>query len=419
MLASLADITDGFAVDQLTHSLQTANPGRGGGSDDEVVVAALCHDIGKSVSVLNHPKIAAEILRPYVRPEVFSMIEVHQDFQGRHYYEYSEPGPNAASSTVVRRGSLLAEQFAERLGSGQLRSDYPTQPLEHFEAPGARGLQPDRTASKASATRMASVSDRQQARLEALQRLVIDLGRVTSTRSTRTEADAGRGVDLRVRRGRQHWGRALRGPAEVMGLAVTPVVVVDGGDDGTDTVARDAGAVDLSFLPVNLGHGVALRVGYDLCVSAGAQYVITFDVTVRTTPARWRPCWRRWSTMSPTSWWPRADWVRIRPRTGTRKAGVVVFAGIDSIYDRLPPDGLFQRVSGPASTMLSGRDRAPQQDRTRRPSCSSSPSSAVEGDRTTHLSGTNGLGRVEEGPQTSHNGFRYAAVVIGTWRRER
>ena len=74
MLRSLADITDGFAVDQLTHSLQTATMAERAGADDEVIVASLCHDIGKAVSVPNHPRIAAEILKPYVRSEVVEMI---------------------------------------------------------------------------------------------------------------------------------------------------------------------------------------------------------------------------------------------------------------------------------------------------------------------------------------------------------
>src|SRR5438552_9634559 len=95
LLRSLAGITDGFAVDQLTHSLQTATLAERAGADDELVVAALCHDIGKAISVMNHPRIAAEILRPYVRPEVQWAIEVHQDFQGRHYYEHLGMDPNA------------------------------------------------------------------------------------------------------------------------------------------------------------------------------------------------------------------------------------------------------------------------------------------------------------------------------------
>ena len=67
MLRSLAEITDGFAVDQLTHSLQTATLAERGGADDEMVFASLLHDIGKAVSVPNHPEIAAAIIKPYVR----------------------------------------------------------------------------------------------------------------------------------------------------------------------------------------------------------------------------------------------------------------------------------------------------------------------------------------------------------------
>ena len=74
MLESLSDVVDGFAVDQLTHCLQTATRAERAGADDELVVASLCHDIGKAVSVPNHPRIAAEILRPYVRPEVTAAI---------------------------------------------------------------------------------------------------------------------------------------------------------------------------------------------------------------------------------------------------------------------------------------------------------------------------------------------------------
>src|SRR5437588_10973468 len=95
LLRMLSDKVDGFAVDQLTHCLQTATRAERAGADPEVVLAALCHDIGKAVSVPNHPAIAAEILKPYVRDEVYRMILVHQDFQGRHYYAYFDRDPDA------------------------------------------------------------------------------------------------------------------------------------------------------------------------------------------------------------------------------------------------------------------------------------------------------------------------------------
>ena len=95
MLEGLVAITDGFAVDQLVHSLQTATRAEEAGADPEMVVASLCHDIGKYVSVPNHPRIAAEILRPYVRDEVVQVILAHQDFQGRHYYHHFGGDPDA------------------------------------------------------------------------------------------------------------------------------------------------------------------------------------------------------------------------------------------------------------------------------------------------------------------------------------
>lgn len=136
MLRSLEAITDGFAVDQLEHSVQTATRAERAGADPEVVVAALCHDIGKAVSVPNHPEIAAAILKPYVRPEVHEMIRVHQDFQGRHYYAHFGGDPDAREQ---HRAALdpevfaLAERFADDWDQVAFDPDYDTLPLEHFE----------------------------------------------------------------------------------------------------------------------------------------------------------------------------------------------------------------------------------------------------------------------------------------------
>jgi len=133
MLQSLAEVTDGFAVDQLTHCLQTATLAERAGADDEVVIASLCHDIGKAVSVPNHPKIAAAILQPYVRDDVYQMILVHQDFQGRHYYHHFGGDPNARDEYREEPWFDLAEQFADEWDQIAFDPDYDTLPLEHFE----------------------------------------------------------------------------------------------------------------------------------------------------------------------------------------------------------------------------------------------------------------------------------------------
>ncbi|MEI7479062.1 MAG: HD domain-containing protein [Actinomycetes bacterium] len=133
MLKNLEAIVDGFAVNQLVHSLQTATRAEEAGADEEVIVASLCHDLGKGISVANHPKIAAEILRPYVRPEVSTMIAVHQDFQGKHYYEFLGMDPNLRQNHLGKEYYELAEQFADDWDQTSFDPNYPTQSLEHFE----------------------------------------------------------------------------------------------------------------------------------------------------------------------------------------------------------------------------------------------------------------------------------------------
>jgi predicted HD phosphohydrolase len=133
MLEALGDITDGFAVDQLTHSLQTATRAEEAGADQEMVVAAVCHDIGKYVSVPNHPRIAAEILKPYVRDEVFHVIRTHQDFQGRHYYHHFGGDPDAREQYRGEPWFALGERFADEWDQTSFDPDYPTKPLSHFE----------------------------------------------------------------------------------------------------------------------------------------------------------------------------------------------------------------------------------------------------------------------------------------------
>jgi len=133
MLEGLGAITDGFAVDQLTHCLQTATRAEESGADTEMVVASLCHDIGKFVSVPNHPRIAAEILRPYVRDEIVQVILAHQDFQGRHYYHHFGGDPNARDQYRDEPWFALAETFADEFDQNSFDPDYPTKPLSHFE----------------------------------------------------------------------------------------------------------------------------------------------------------------------------------------------------------------------------------------------------------------------------------------------
>jgi glycosyltransferase involved in cell wall biosynthesis len=73
-------------------------------------------------------------------------------------------------------------------------------------------------------------------------------------------------------------------PTEACGLSLSTLVIVDGGEDKTAQVAKDAGAITFE-LTENLGHGYALRVGYALCIELGAQFCVTLDADGQNDPA--------------------------------------------------------------------------------------------------------------------------------------
>ena len=132
MIQGLSAITDGFSVDQMQHSLQTATRAEAAGADEEVIVASLLHDVGKLISVPNHPRIAAEILKPYVREDVYWMIATHQDFQGRHYYEHLGMNPNLRENHVGQPWFELAERFADEWDQKSFDPEFESLPLQHF-----------------------------------------------------------------------------------------------------------------------------------------------------------------------------------------------------------------------------------------------------------------------------------------------
>src|SRR3954453_1481638 len=70
----------GFAVDRLTHSLQTAARAEKAGRDDAYVLCALLHNVGDTLGSYNHAEIAASILKPFVSPELHWMVEQHAEF---------------------------------------------------------------------------------------------------------------------------------------------------------------------------------------------------------------------------------------------------------------------------------------------------------------------------------------------------
>jgi predicted HD phosphohydrolase len=133
VLRSTDDLLQGFQVSQLVHGLQTATMAERAGADLDMVVASVCHDMGKMISNANHPAIAAEMIRPWVSDEAYWVVKVHQDFEGMHYYARIGLDPMMRRKHRDHPCYELAERFADEWDQNAFDPDYDTLPLEHFE----------------------------------------------------------------------------------------------------------------------------------------------------------------------------------------------------------------------------------------------------------------------------------------------
>ncbi len=133
MLLQLEEQVDGFAVSHLEHGLQSATRALRDGASEEMVVAALCHDIGHVISNENHGAIAAEIIKPFVSHETYQIVRTHQDFQARYYNEMIGRDPEIRRHHANEPWYEAACRFSEEWDGRSFDPNFDTLPLSHFE----------------------------------------------------------------------------------------------------------------------------------------------------------------------------------------------------------------------------------------------------------------------------------------------
>ena len=84
-MSGLSNTLEGYQITRLEHSLQTATRALNDKADDEMIVAALFHDIGDDLAPLNHSEYAAAVLKPYVSEKTHWIVEKHGEFQMYYY----------------------------------------------------------------------------------------------------------------------------------------------------------------------------------------------------------------------------------------------------------------------------------------------------------------------------------------------
>jgi predicted HD phosphohydrolase len=123
----------GFAVDRLTHSLQTATRAARANRDDEYVFCALLHDIGDTLGSLNHSDVAAAIVKPFVSERNHWMVDKHATFQGYYYFHLLGFDRDAREKYRGHEWFDYTAEFCADFDQPSFDPTYETLPLEHFE----------------------------------------------------------------------------------------------------------------------------------------------------------------------------------------------------------------------------------------------------------------------------------------------
>ena len=122
----------GFPVSRLQHSLQTATRAAEDGRDDEYVLCALLHDIGDTLAPMNHPSIAAGIIKPYVSEANHWMVEHHGIFQGYYFWHHIGADPNTRENYRDSPYFEYTEEFCHKYDQTAFDPDYTSAPLDTF-----------------------------------------------------------------------------------------------------------------------------------------------------------------------------------------------------------------------------------------------------------------------------------------------
>jgi len=127
------ELPGGHQISRLQHSLQSATRAHHAGESEEMVVAALLHDIGDDLAPCSHSELAAAVLRPYVSEKTYWIIKHHGLFQMYYYAHHLGGNRNARDIHKNHRWYDDAVHFCEHYDQNCFDPGYDTLPLEFFE----------------------------------------------------------------------------------------------------------------------------------------------------------------------------------------------------------------------------------------------------------------------------------------------
>ena len=131
-MSGLNSTLEGYKITRLENSLQTATRAFKDNAGEEMVVAALLHDIGDELAPVNHSEYAASVLKPYVSEKTHWIIQKHGEFQMYYYAHHLGKNQNQRDKYKDHKYFKDAVEFCEKWDQASFDPDYKTKSLEYF-----------------------------------------------------------------------------------------------------------------------------------------------------------------------------------------------------------------------------------------------------------------------------------------------
>ena len=132
-MSGLNNTLEGYQITRLEHSLQTATRALYDEADDEMIVAALLHDIGDELAPLNHSEYAAAVIKPYVSEKTHWIVEKHGEFQMYYYAHHLNGNRNQRDKYKGHKYYQDTVNFCENWDQKSFDPDFKSLKLKDFE----------------------------------------------------------------------------------------------------------------------------------------------------------------------------------------------------------------------------------------------------------------------------------------------
>ena len=132
-MSGLNSTLEGYKISRLEHSLQTATRALKDKANDEMIVAALLHDIGDELAPLNHSEYAAAVLKPFVSKKIHWIIEKHGEFQMYYYAHHLKGNKNQREKYKGHEYYDDTVNFCENWDQKSFDPNFKSLSLKEFE----------------------------------------------------------------------------------------------------------------------------------------------------------------------------------------------------------------------------------------------------------------------------------------------